>query len=74
MKGSRNIGINGLAQSLKNIFFFEKKKSNEDSFVEKVYEGTEDNFVNEANKNLRATLNLDKKQNYETDLKCSDTK
>jgi len=60
MKGSRNIGINSLAQSLKRIFS-EKKKSNEDSFVEKVYEGTEDNFVDETNKNLRAMLNLDKK-------------
>lgn len=69
MKGSRNIGINGLAQSLKKIFS-EKKKSGEENFVSKTYGVTEDSFFEEANKNLRAALNLDKKsESYKKDLK-----
>lgn len=69
MKRSGNIGINGLAQSLKKIFA-EKKKSKEDNFVEKTYEGTDDNFFEATNTNLRAALNLDKKsESYEKDLK-----
>lgn len=69
MKGSRNIGINGLAQSLKKIFS-EKKKSGEENFVSKTYGETEDSFFEEANKNLRTVLNLDKKsESYEKDLK-----
>lgn len=74
MKSSGNIGMNGLAQSLKKIFA-EKKKSNEDNFVAKVYEAAEDNFVDETNKNLRAVLNLDKKnESYKKDLKRFGTK
>ena len=69
MKAGHNIGINGLAQSLKKIFS-EKKKSGEDNFVSKTYGDTEDNYFEEANKNLRAALNLDKKsESYEKDLK-----
>ena len=69
MKVGRNIGINGLAQSLKKIFS-EKKKSGEDNFVSKTYGDTEDSFFEETNKNLRAVLNLDKKsESYEKDLK-----
>jgi YVTN family beta-propeller protein len=69
MKTGRNIGINGLAQSLKNIFS-QKKKSGEDNFVSKTYGDTEDNYFEETNKNLRAALNLDKKsESYEKDLK-----
>ncbi|MBI2775629.1 beta-propeller fold lactonase family protein [Candidatus Dependentiae bacterium] len=69
MKGGRNIGTNGLAQSLKKIFA-EKKKSDEENFVQKIYEGTDDNFFEATNSNLRAALNLDKKsESYEKDLK-----
>lgn len=69
MKAVRNIGINGLAQSLKKIFS-EKKKSSEDNFVSKTYGDTEDSFFEESNKNLRSALNLDKKsESYEKDLK-----
>jgi len=69
MKRSGNIGMNGLAQSLKKIFA-EKKKSKEGNFVQKTYEGTDDNFFEATNTNLRAALNLDKKsESYEKDLK-----
>ncbi len=69
MKRNNNIGINSFAQSLKTIFSG-KKKSDEDSFVSKVYEGTDDNFFEAANQNLRSALNLDKKSDsYEKDLK-----
>lgn len=69
MKRSSNIGINGLAQSLKKIFT-ERKKSGEDNFVKKTYEGTDDNFFEATNSTLRAALNLDKKsESYEKDLK-----
>lgn len=74
MKVTGNIGMNGLAQSLKKIFA-EKKKSSEDSFVEKTYEGTDDNFFEATNTNLRAALNLDKKsESYEKDVKRFGTK
>jgi YVTN family beta-propeller protein len=74
MKVSANIGMNGLAQSLKKIFA-EKKKSAEDNFVEKSYEGTDDNFFEATNTNLRSALNLDKKsESYEKDLKHYGTK
>ena len=74
MKRSGNIGMNGLAQSLKKIFS-EKTKSNEDNFVEKTYEGTEDNFFEATNTNLRVKLGLDKKsESYEKDLKRFGTK
>ncbi|TAL58254.1 MAG: YncE family protein [Bacteroidetes bacterium] len=69
MKGSSNIGMNSLAQSLKKIFV-KKKKSKEDNFVGKTYEGAGDHFVEETNKNIRAALDLDKKsESYEKDLK-----
>lgn len=69
MKRSGNIGINSLAQSLKKIFTA-KEKSNEDNFVNKIYEGTDDNFFEATNANLRIVLNLDKKsESYEKDLK-----
>lgn len=69
MKRSNNIGMNGLAQSLKKIFS-ERKKSGEDNYVQKIYEGTDDNFFEATNTNLRAALNLDKKsESYEKDLK-----
>ena len=51
MKRSGNIGMNGLAQSLKKIFA-EKEKSNEGNFVQKTYEGTDDNFFEATNTNL----------------------
>jgi YVTN family beta-propeller protein len=74
MKVAANIGMNGLAQSLKKIFA-EKKKSAEDNFVEKAYEGTDDNFFEATNTNLRSALNLDKKsESYEKDLKRYGTK
>lgn len=74
MKRSGNIGTNKLAQSLKKIFL-EKEKSKEDNLVQKTYEGTDDNFFEATNNNLRAALNLDKKsESYEKDLKRFGTK
>lgn len=74
MKRSGNIGTNRLAESLKKIFL-EKEKSKEDNLVQKTYEGTDDNFFEATNNNLRAALNLDKKsESYEKDLKRFGTK
>lgn len=74
MKRSGNIGINFLAQSIKKILS-DKKKSNEENFVEKTYEGTDDNFFESTNTNLRVKLGLDKKsESYEKDLKRFGTK
>lgn len=74
MKRNGNIGINFLAQSIKRILS-EKKKSNENDFVKKTYEGTEDNFFQATNTNLRVALSLDKKgESYEGDLKRFGTK
>lgn len=64
-----NIGMNGLAQALKKIFL-EKKKSNEDTYVAKTYDDTEDRFFTETNNKLRVALNLDEpSESYESDLK-----
>lgn len=69
MKRCRNIGDDGLAKRLKKIFT-EKEKSNGGRFVNKIYEGTDDNFFEATNTNLRVVLNLDKKnESYEKDLK-----
>lgn len=74
MKRSGNIGINFLAQSIKKVLS-DKKKSNEENFVQKTYEGTDDNFFEATNTNLRVALNLDKKsESYEKDLKRFGTK
>jgi hypothetical protein len=69
MKAGSNIGMNGFAQALKKIFL-DKKKSQEDSYVLKTYEDTEDHFFTEANKKLRKSLNLDKpSESYESDVR-----
>lgn len=69
MKRSHNIGDDGLAQRLKKMFS-EKEKSNGGRLVNKIYEGTDDNFFEATNTNLRVTLNLDQKnESYEKDLK-----
>ena len=60
----KQIGINSFAQCLKQIFTG-KKKSDEENFVTKTYEGTNDNFFEEANKKLRIVFNLDRKLNPE---------
>lgn len=74
MKRKSNIGLNSLAQSIKRILS-EKKNSGEDGFVKKTYEGTEDNFFEATNTNLRVALGLDKKsESYEKDLKRFGTK
>lgn len=74
MKRSGNIGINSLAQSIKKVLS-NKKKSNEENFVQKTYEGTEDNFFEATNTNLRVKLGLDKKsESYEKDVKRFGTK
>lgn len=65
MKTSKHIGMNGLAQALRQIF---SSKSAEDSFVSKTYEGTEDSFFDEANASIRSALNLEN-ESYESDLK-----
>lgn len=69
MSSSFNIGMKSLAQSIRKILA-EKEKVNEDDFVEKTYEGTDDHFFEATNTNLRAVLNLDKQsESYERDLK-----
>ncbi|HSH65422.1 MAG TPA: hypothetical protein VLB84_06400, partial [Bacteroidia bacterium] len=69
MKRSGNIGINFLAQSIKKILS-EKKKSADDDFVKKTYDGTDDNFFEATNTNLRVALGVDKKsESYKKDLK-----
>ncbi|MCC6837064.1 MAG: YncE family protein [Bacteroidia bacterium] len=74
MKRSGNIGLNSLTRRLKKIFS-ETEKSKEDNFVQKTYEGTEDNFFEATNTNLRVTLGLDKKsESYEKDVKRFGTK
>lgn len=74
MKHSGDIGLNSLTRRLKKIFSA-TEKSNEDNFVKKTYEGTEDNFFEATNTNLRVKLGLDKKsESYEKDLKRFGTK
>lgn len=74
MKRNGNIGVNSFTRALKKIFS-EKEKSQEENFVKKTYEGTEDNFFEATNTNLRVTLGLDKKsESYEKDLKRFGTK
>lgn len=74
MKRSRNIGDDGLAERLKKMFS-EMEKSNKGRFVNKAYEGTDDNFFEATNTNLRVVLNLDEKsESYEKDLKRFGTK
>jgi YVTN family beta-propeller protein len=74
MKRKSNIRTNILAKKLQEIFSA-KEKSGEDHFVKKTYEGTDDNFFEATNTNLRVTLGLDKKsESYEKDLKRFGTK
>lgn len=74
MKRKSNIRTNILAKKLQEIFFA-KEKSGEDNFVKKTYEGTDDNFFEATNTNLRVALGLDKKsESYEKDLKRFGTK
>lgn len=74
MKRKSNIKTNLLAKQLQEIFSA-KEKSAEDNFVKKTYDGTDDNFFEATNTNLRVTLNLDKKsESYEKDLKRFGTK
>src|SRR3954463_6580061 len=69
MKTGSTIGMNGFAQALKKIFS-ERKKSEEDNFVLKTYEDTEDHFFKAANDKLRNALHLDEpNESYESDLK-----
>lgn len=74
MKRKSNIRTNILAKQLQAIFSA-KEKSGEDNFVKKTYEGTDDNFFEATNTNLRVKLGLDKKsESYEKDVKRFGTK
>ncbi|MBS1635365.1 MAG: YncE family protein [Bacteroidetes bacterium] len=73
MRRTAHIGFS-LAEKLK-AFFSEKKKS-ESPMVEKTYEGTDDQFFEATNSNLRTILKLDdqpeqieKTERYKKDLK-----
>jgi YVTN family beta-propeller protein len=69
MKMGSTIGMNGFAQALKKIFS-DRRKSEEDNFILKTYEDTEDHFFKAANDRLRNALNLDEpRESYESDLK-----
>jgi YVTN family beta-propeller protein len=69
MKTGSTIGMNGFAQALKKIFS-DKKNSDQDNYVLKTYEDTEDHFFTEANDKLRKALDLDEpSESYERDLK-----
>ena len=69
MKRKRHIADDGLAQRLKKMFS-EKELSKGDRYVNKIYDGTDDNFFEATNTNLRVLLKLDQKnESYEKDLK-----
>lgn len=68
MRRRAHIG-RSLAEKLMELFSG-KKISRSDGHVQKTYEGTDDNFFEATNANLRIALGLDKKpESYEEDLK-----
>jgi YVTN family beta-propeller protein len=68
MKTQKHIGFNGLAQVLRQLFL--DKKSSEDQFVSKTYEGTKDAFFEDVSNSLRSSLRLTSQgSTYEDDLK-----
>lgn len=67
MRRRNHIGIS-LAEKLRALFSETKEKR--DSHVEKTYEGTDDNFFEATNANLRTVLRLDQQpESYERDRK-----
>src|SRR5574337_1047324 len=74
MKRRGNIGVNRLTRKFKEVFSTDEKTEGE-NFVKKTYEGTDDNFFEATNTNLRVALGLDKKsESYEKDVKRFGTK
>ena len=68
MRKRTHIGFS-LAEKLKELFA-DKKSDKPKGLVEKQYEGTDDNFFEATNANLRTVLDLDSKsESYEKDLK-----
>ena len=66
MRPRAHIGLS-LAEKLKDIFSGDKARSTDQ--VEKTYQGTDDNFFEATNANLRTVLKLDKRnKSYEKDL------